>query len=93
MSANPRGAFCTDQVADGGQSFTGLDISGSLYMALQSGEFIKTLQVLVAAVLSASCNIFSTQGHVAVGIAKTDTALVFAWKGRDGPGVLEIRPA
>ena len=52
-------------------------------MTLQPGVFIKTLTALVApAVLSASCNIFSTQGHAAVGSTKVVTTTVLALKGK-----------
>ena len=43
--------------------------------------FIKTLQVLGAAVLSASSKIVSAQGYATVGSAKAGTATVLAWKG------------
>jgi adenosylhomocysteinase len=59
---------------------TGVRITGSLHMTIQTAVLIETLSDLGAAVRWASCNIFSTQDHAAAAIAKTGTA-VFAWKG------------
>jgi len=59
---------------------TGVRITGSLHMTIQTAVLIETLESLGAEVRWASCNIFSTQDHAAAAIAKTGVA-VFAWKG------------
>merc|ERR1711948_110992 len=61
--------------------FAGMNINGSLHMTIQTGVLIETLAALGAKVRWCSCNIFSTQDHAAVAIAKAETATVFAWKG------------
>ena len=58
----------------------GVKITGSLHMTVQTGVLIETLVELGADVRWASCNIFSTQDHVAAAIAKAGVP-VFAWKG------------
>ena len=58
----------------------GLKITGSLHMTAQTGVLIETLRELGADVRWASCNIFSTQDHVAAAIAEAGVP-VFAWKG------------
>ena len=58
----------------------GVRITGSLHMTVQTGVLIETLVELGADVRWASCNIFSTQDHVAAAIAKAGVP-VFAWKG------------
>lgn len=58
----------------------GARIAGSLHMTIQTAVLIETLQALGAKVRWASCNIFSTQDHVAAAIAKAGIP-VFAWKG------------
>jgi adenosylhomocysteinase len=63
------------------QPFKGVNITGSLHMTIQTGVLIETLQSLGATVRWCSCNIFSTQDHAAAGLAKAQTASVFAWKG------------
>jgi adenosylhomocysteinase len=63
------------------QPFKGLNICGSLHMTIQTGVLIETLHALGAKVRWCSCNIFSTQDQAAAGIAKAETATVFAWKG------------
>jgi adenosylhomocysteinase len=63
------------------QPLKGVNITGSLHMTIQTGVLIETLQSLGATVRWCSCNIFSTQDHAAAGIAKAQTASVFAWKG------------
>jgi len=60
---------------------SGLRITGSLHMTIQTAMLIETLHELGADIRWASCNIFSTQDHAAAAIAKADTAAVFAWKG------------
>src|SRR3982750_4347217 len=60
--------------------FTGVRITGSLHMTIQTAVLIETLVDLGASVRWASCNIFSTQDHAAAAIAETGSA-VFAWKG------------
>ncbi len=71
---------------------SGVRISGSLHMTIQTAVLIETLVDLGADVRWASCNIFSTQDHaaaaVAVGQPETGGTVedprgvpVFAWKG------------
>ncbi len=59
---------------------SGVRISGSLHMTIQTAVLIETLVALGADVRWASCNIFSTQDHAAAAIAKAGVP-VFAWKG------------
>ncbi|OGR03765.1 MAG: adenosylhomocysteinase [Deltaproteobacteria bacterium RIFOXYA12_FULL_61_11] len=59
---------------------SGVRISGSLHMTIQTGVLIETLRELGAEVRWASCNIFSTQDHAAAAIAAAGIP-VFAWKG------------
>ncbi len=59
---------------------SGVRITGSLHMTIQTAVLIETLKELGADVRWASCNIFSTQDHAAAAIAKAGTP-VFAWKG------------
>src|SRR5881396_2881452 len=59
---------------------SGVRITGSLHMTIQTAVLIETLVDLGASVRWASCNIFSTQDHAAAAIAKRGIA-VFAWKG------------
>ena len=59
---------------------SGVRISGSLHMTIQTAVLIETLVKLGAQVRWASCNIFSTQDHAAAAIAKAGIP-VFAWKG------------
>ncbi len=59
---------------------SGVRITGSLHMTIQTGVLIETLKDLGADVRWASCNIFSTQDHAAAAIAASGTP-VFAWKG------------
>src|ERR1700758_2787804 len=59
---------------------SGVRITGSLHMTIQTAVLIDTLKDLGAEVRWASCNIFSTQDHAAAAIAKSGTP-VFAWKG------------
>jgi adenosylhomocysteinase len=60
---------------------SGLKVTGSLHMTIQTAMLIETLKLLGADVRWASCNIFSTQDHAAAAIAKKRSAAVFAWKG------------
>src|SRR6478735_3430501 len=60
--------------------FTGVRITGSLHMTIQTAVLIETLVDLGASVRWASCNIFSTQDNAAAAIAKAGVP-VFAWKG------------
>jgi adenosylhomocysteinase len=62
------------------KSFAGPRIPGSLHMTIQTAILIDTLTALGAEVRWCSCNIFSTQDHAAIAIAR-DSATVFAWKG------------
>lgn len=59
---------------------SGLCLSGSLHMTVQTAVLIETLRELGAEVRWASCNIFSTQDHAAAAIAAAGVP-VFAWKG------------
>jgi len=59
---------------------TGMKVTGSLHMTIQTAVLIETLSDLGASVRWASCNIFSTQDHAAAAIAKSGIP-VFAWKG------------
>src|SRR5919205_749523 len=59
---------------------SGIRITGSLHMTIQTAVLIETLRDLGATVRWASCNIFSTQDHAAAAIAKAGVP-VFAWKG------------
>src|SRR6267142_3966114 len=60
--------------------FSGVRISGSLHMTIETAILIETLSELGASVRWASCNIFSTQDHAAAAIAQAGVP-VFAWKG------------
>jgi adenosylhomocysteinase len=59
---------------------SGVRITGSLHMTIQTAVLIETLVDLGATVRWASCNIFSTQDHAAAAIAAAGVP-VFAWKG------------
>ena len=59
---------------------SGVRISGSLHMTVQTAVLIETLGALGASVRWASCNIFSTQDHAAAAIVQAGYP-VFAWKG------------
>src|SRR5438046_6024936 len=59
---------------------SGVRMTGSLHMTIQTAVLIETLLDLGASVRWASCNIFSTQDHAAAAIAKRGIS-VFAWKG------------
>jgi len=59
---------------------SGLRVTGSLHMTVQTAVLIETLQELGADVRWASCNIFSTQDHAAAAMAVAGVP-VFAWKG------------
>src|SRR6266508_3486472 len=60
--------------------FSGVRISGSLHMTIETAVLIETLVELGASVRWASCNIFSTQDQAAAAIAKAGIP-VFAFKG------------
>src|SRR5712664_39499 len=60
--------------------FSGVRISGSLHMTIETAVLIETLIELGASVRWASCNIFSTQDQAAAAIAKAGIP-VFAFKG------------
>ncbi len=62
------------------QPLSGVRITGSLHMTIQTAVLIETLVDLGADVRWASCNIFSTQDHAAAAIAAAGIP-VFAWKG------------
>ena len=62
------------------QPLSGVRITGSLHMTIQTAVLIETLSALGAHVRWASCNIFSTQDHAAAAIAASGVP-VFAWKG------------
>jgi len=59
---------------------SGVRITGSLHMTIQTAVLIETLVDLGASVRWASCNIYSTQDHAAAVIADSGIP-VFAWKG------------
>lgn len=59
---------------------SGVRVTGSLHMTIQTAVLIETLVDLGAHVRWASCNIFSTQDHAAAAIAAAGIP-VFAWKG------------
>jgi len=59
---------------------SGVRLSGSLHMTVETAVLIETLVELGASVRWASCNIFSTQDQAAAAIAKTGVP-VFAFKG------------
>ena len=59
---------------------SGVRLSGSLHMTIETAVLIETLVELGASVRWASCNIFSTQDQAAAAIAKTGVP-VFAFKG------------
>jgi adenosylhomocysteinase len=63
----------------------GLTINGPLHRLIQAGVVIKTLAAMGAKVRWGSCNIFCSQAHAAVAVAKAGTATVFAWKGETLP--------
>ncbi len=58
----------------------GCRISGCIHMTVQTAVLIETLMILGANVRWSSCNIYSTQDHIAAAIASTGVS-VFAWKG------------
>ena len=62
------------------QPFKGARITRSLHMMIQTAVLIETLTTLGTKVRWCSCNIFSTQDHVAAAIAR-DSIAVFTWKG------------
>ena len=62
------------------QPLKGARIAGCLHMTVQTAVLIETLMVLGAEVRWSSCNIFSTQDHAAVALAKQGIS-IFAWKG------------
>ena len=62
------------------QPLKGARITGSLHMTIQTAVLIETLTALGAQVRWASCNIFSTQDHVAAAIAAVGIP-VYAHKG------------
>src|SRR5512147_1410384 len=59
---------------------SGVRVSGSLHMTIETAVLIETLVELGASVRWASCNIFSTQDQAAAAIAKAGVP-VFAIKG------------
>src|ERR1700741_1226979 len=63
-----------------GKPLSGVRVTGSLHMTIQTAVLIETLADLGASVRWASCNIFSTQDHAAAAIAAAGVP-VFAWKG------------
>ena len=58
----------------------GAKITGCLHMTIQTAVLIETLRFLGADLRWSSCNIYSTQDHAAVAMAKAGIP-VFAWKG------------
>ena len=71
--------------AGGGQSFKGLNMHGSFFMTFPSPSLAclsRHIRSWLSGVLSASCDILSSQGRAVVVSAKLGTAKVFAWKGQ-----------
>ena len=64
----------------GKEPLKGAKITGCLHMTIQTAVLIETLLDLGAKVRWSSCNIYSTQDHAAVAMAKAGVP-VFAWKG------------
>ena len=64
----------------GKEPLKGAKITGCLHMTIQTAVLIETLIDLGAKVRWSSCNIYSTQDHAAVAMAKAGVP-VFAWKG------------
>ncbi len=68
---------------------SGVRITGSLHMTIQTAVLIETLVDLGATVRWASCNIFSTQDHAAAAVVAGRPNIggvpVFAWKGETLP--------
>ena len=60
------------------QPIKGMNINGSLHMAIQTGVLIETIAALGAKVRWCSFNIFRTPDHAAAAIAKAGTSTVFA---------------
>ena len=58
----------------------GARITGCLHATIQTAVLIETLIALGAEVRWSSCNIYSTQDHAAVALAKAGVP-IFAWKG------------
>ena len=58
----------------------GAKITGCLHMTIQTAVLIETLHALGAELRWSSCNIYSTQDHAAVAMAKAGFP-IFAWKG------------
>ena len=80
---------------------SGVRITGSLHMTIQTAVLIETLQELGAELRWASCNIFSTQDHAASAVVvgqpetggTTDAPAgtpVFAWKGETSEEYWEL---
>src|SRR5690242_16752121 len=63
------------------QPLKGARIAGSLHMTIQTAVLIETLNALGGEVRWASCNIFSTQDHVAAAIDDSSTSDL-AYKGK-----------
>lgn len=64
----------------GAKPLSGARITGCLHLTIQTAVLIETLIELGAQVRWSSCNIYSTQDHAAVAMAKAGVP-VFAWKG------------
>ena len=64
----------------GKEPLKGAKITGCLHMTIQTAVLIETLKILGADLRWSSCNIYSTQDHAAVAMAKAGIP-VFAWKG------------
>src|SRR6266480_4386581 len=69
---------------------SGVRITGSLHMTIQTAVLIETLTDLGASVRWASCNIFSTQDHAAAAIAKRGIS-VLAWNGQSTEDYSRLR--
>ena len=64
----------------------GARITGCLHMTIQTAVLIETLIALGAKIRWSSCNIYSTQDHAAVAMAKAGIP-VFCMEGRNGTGI------
>ena len=64
------------------QPIKGMNINGSLHMAVQTGVLIEIIAALSAKVRWCSFSILRTQGHAAAAISEAGTSTVFARRAR-----------
>lgn len=74
------GLMATRAQYAGSQPLAGARIMGCIHMTTETAVLIETLIALGAQVRWSSCNIYSTQDHIAAAIAAAGIP-VFAWKG------------